>query len=91
MVDDCGGLPMTAAYSREDRMNLLYRQVPTSSWLSHAEEATLVLGANRWQVFWQVFVPLSIPGMLAGSVLVFLLTASSFVRTRLSGMALCCK
>jgi putative spermidine/putrescine transport system permease protein len=42
------------------------------------EEAAIVLGANPWQVFWRVFVPLSIPGMIAGSVLVFLLTASSF-------------
>jgi putative spermidine/putrescine transport system permease protein len=39
-------------------------------------------------VFWRVFVPLSIPGMLAGSVLVFLLTASSFVTPRLIGQSL---
>ncbi|RMF85465.1 MAG: ABC transporter permease, partial [Nitrospinota bacterium] len=49
------------------------------------EEAAMVLGANRFHVFWRVIFPLSIPGVAAGSMLVFLLTASSFVTPRLIG------
>ena len=52
------------------------------------EAAAMILGANRLQVFWRVILPLSLPGMLAGSVVVFLLTASSFVTTRLIGQNL---
>jgi putative spermidine/putrescine transport system permease protein len=39
-------------------------------------------------VFARVILPLSLPGMLAGSVVVFLLTSSSFVTTRLIGQNL---
>lgn len=49
------------------------------------EEAAMLLGANRFHVFWRVIFPLSIPGVAAGSMLVFLLTASSFVTPRLIG------
>jgi ABC-type nitrate/sulfonate/bicarbonate transport system permease component len=31
----------------------------------------MVLGANRFQVFYRVTLPLSIPGVVAGSLLVF--------------------
>lgn len=48
----------------------------------------MVLGANRLHVFLRVIFPLSIPGVLAGSIVVFLLTASSFVTTRLIGQNL---
>ncbi len=49
------------------------------------EEAAMLLGANRFHVFWRVIFPLSIPGVAAGSMLVFLLAASSFVTPRLIG------
>ena len=49
------------------------------------EEAAMVLGANRFQVFYRVILPLSIPGIAAGSMLVFLLAAGSFVTPRLIG------
>ena len=49
------------------------------------EEAAMVLGANRLQVFYRVILPLSIPGIAAGSLMVFLLTAGSFVTPRLIG------
>lgn len=41
------------------------------------EEAAMVLGANRFQVFWRVIFPLSLPGVAAGSLMVFILTAGS--------------
>jgi putative spermidine/putrescine transport system permease protein len=49
------------------------------------EEAAMVLGANRLQVFYRVILPLSIPGIAAGSLVVFLLAAGSFVTPRLIG------
>jgi putative spermidine/putrescine transport system permease protein len=52
------------------------------------EEAAMVLGANRLQVFLRVLFPLSIPGVLAGSIVVFLLSASSYVTPRLIGQNL---
>jgi putative spermidine/putrescine transport system permease protein len=52
------------------------------------EEAAMVLGASRLQVFYRVILPLSIPGVAAGSMLVFLLAAGSFVTPRLIGQNL---
>jgi putative spermidine/putrescine transport system permease protein len=66
-------IPLAAALQKIDR---------------HLEEAAMALGANRVRVFFRVMLPLSIPGVLAGSVVVFLLTASSFVTTRLIGQNL---
>jgi putative spermidine/putrescine transport system permease protein len=66
-------IPLVAALQKIDR---------------NLEEAAMVLGANRLHVFWRVIFPLSIPGVLSGSVVVFLLTASSFVTPRLIGQNL---
>ena len=66
-------IPLAAALQKIDR---------------NLEEAAMVLGANRLHVFFRVIFPLSIPGLLAGSVVVFLLTASSFVTPRLIGQNL---
>jgi putative spermidine/putrescine transport system permease protein len=66
-------IPLAAALQKIDR---------------NLEEAAMVLGANRLHVFLRVIFPLSIPGVLAGSIVVFLLTASSFVTTRLIGQNL---
>jgi len=49
------------------------------------EHAAASLGANRWQVFWRVVWPLSMPGVLTGALLVFVLTISSFITPRLVG------
>jgi putative spermidine/putrescine transport system permease protein len=66
-------IPLTTALQKIDR---------------NLEEAAMVLGANRLHVFFWVIFPLGIPGVLAGSIVVFLLTASSFVTTRLIGQNL---
>jgi putative spermidine/putrescine transport system permease protein len=66
-------IPLAAALQKIDR---------------NLEEAAMVLGANRMRVFLRVIFPLSMPGVLAGSIVVFLLTASSFVTTRLIGQNL---
>lgn len=49
------------------------------------EEAARDLGCSKMGAFWKVIFPLSIPGMVAGSLFVFLLSFSSFVTPRLLG------
>lgn len=49
------------------------------------EEAAGVLGASRAVVLAKVVLPLSAPGILAGSILVFVLTVSALVTPRLLG------
>jgi putative spermidine/putrescine transport system permease protein len=49
------------------------------------EEASQSLGANPWQVVRDVVVPLSLPGVGAGSILVFVLAISAYATPRLVG------
>lgn len=48
-------------------------------------EATADLGANRWQGFWRVMLPLTMPGIAAGSVLVFITAAGNYIVPALLG------
>jgi putative spermidine/putrescine transport system permease protein len=43
------------------------------------------LGATRYQVFLRIFLPLSLPGVLAASVLVFVFSTGFFVTPALLG------
>lgn len=43
------------------------------------EEAARSLGASRWATFWRITIPLSMPGILAGSLLTFAISVSSYV------------
>jgi putative spermidine/putrescine transport system permease protein len=49
------------------------------------EEVARSLGGSRWATFWNVTVPLSMPGVLAGSLLVFAMAISSYVVPALMG------
>jgi putative spermidine/putrescine transport system permease protein len=49
------------------------------------EEAARGLGATRWKAFREVTLPLSLPGILAGSLLVFALSISAYVTPSLMG------
>jgi putative spermidine/putrescine transport system permease protein len=49
------------------------------------EQAAISLGASRARAFWRVTVPLSLPGVLAGSVFNFALSISAFVTPALVG------
>lgn len=47
------------------------------------EEAALDLGANEWQVFWRVTVPLLLPGIIAAALLCFTVSFDDYVITSL--------
>ena len=49
------------------------------------EESAAALGASRIETFFKVILPLSLPGIGAGSILVFTLTTSSFVLPAILG------
>lgn len=48
-------------------------------------EAARSLGSSRFRAFWKVVFPLSLPGVVAGSLFVFLLSFSAFVTPRILG------
>jgi putative spermidine/putrescine transport system permease protein len=48
-------------------------------------DAAANLGASRWRMFVEVTLPLSLPGILAGSMLVFTLSASAYATPSLVG------
>jgi spermidine/putrescine transport system permease protein len=50
-------------------------------------EAAEVLGARPWSRFWQVTLPLSMPGVVAGCLLVFIPALGSFLTPDLLGGA----
>ncbi|KAB8144098.1 ABC transporter permease [Chloroflexia bacterium SDU3-3] len=50
-------------------------------------EASADLGADRWRSFLRVMLPLTMPGVVAGSVLVFIPTIGQFVVSELLGGA----
>jgi ABC-type spermidine/putrescine transport system permease subunit I len=48
-------------------------------------QAATLLGATEWQVFRRVTLPLSVPGIVAGSTIVFLLAMSAYLTPNLLG------
>lgn len=48
-------------------------------------EAAFDLGANDWHAFWRVILPLTLPGVVAGSMLVFIPAIGAFVTPDLMG------
>jgi len=50
-------------------------------------QAARNLGASDWRAFWHVFLPLSLPGVVGGSLLVFILSVGYFITPRLLGGA----
>src|ERR1700747_943070 len=51
------------------------------------EEAAQNLGANWYRMFWRVVLPLSLPGLISGCLLVYSLSISAFVTPALMGNA----
>ena len=63
-------LPLFIALSKIDRSVL---------------EAAQDLGANSWQTFWRVILPLSLPGAVSGVTMVFIPALTTFVISALLG------
>jgi spermidine/putrescine transport system permease protein len=51
----------------------------------HFVEAANDLGANDWKAFWRVVLPMTLPGVIAGFILVFIPTIGAFVTPDLLG------
>jgi putative spermidine/putrescine transport system permease protein len=49
------------------------------------EKAAQNLGASRWQTFWRISFPLSLPGIGAGALLVFIMALGFFITPALLG------
>jgi ABC-type spermidine/putrescine transport system permease subunit I len=47
--------------------------------------SALSLGANPWKTFWRVYFPLSLPGVVAGSILVFTMGLGFFITPAVLG------
>lgn len=48
---------------------------------TEAEDNARVLGANRWQIFTRVTLPMILPGVIAGSLFTFLVSTNLFLLT----------
>lgn len=48
-------------------------------------QAAFDLGASRWQVLWQIEVPLAAPGIVVGSLLTFVLAAGALAESKILG------
>ena len=47
--------------------------------------ASALCGANRWQVFWRVFLPSCMPGIAAGCLMVFVMSLGYFITPAILG------
>jgi len=48
-------------------------------------DAAFDLGASRWQVFWEIEVPLSMPGVVIGFLLTFVLAVGAITEAKVMG------
>ncbi len=48
-------------------------------------QAAALCGASRWQAFWRVLLPLSVPGIAAGALMVFVMSLGYFITPALLG------
>jgi putative spermidine/putrescine transport system permease protein len=50
-------------------------------------DASRVLGAGEWRTLWRITIPLSVPGVIAGCILVYTACITAFVTQTLIGGA----
>ena len=48
-------------------------------------KAAMDLGASRWQTFWHITLPLSVPGVMVGAFLTFVLAIGDFITPQILG------
>lgn len=51
----------------------------------HLVEAARDLGANNWHTFWRIALPLTLPGAIAGCILVFIPSIGTFITSDMLG------
>ena len=51
----------------------------------YLEEAAEIHGAKRWRVYWRVIIPLSLPGLISTSLLLFNIIMGAFVSALILG------
>ncbi len=61
-------------------MTAVFKSIPTS-----LEEAAINLGASRIRTFWNISLPLAMPGIIASALLIFLYSLDEFTGTLLVG------
>lgn len=70
-------------------MLLPFMVLPTFNTMTQIDKRLLLagegLGAPPWRVFWDIFFPLSLPGLMAGSLIVFVSSLGFFVVPALLG------
>jgi ABC-type spermidine/putrescine transport system permease subunit I len=80
---------MTAVIVGMTQVQLPYMIVPLISTLQKLpqdlEDASADLGATKWQTFWKVTIPQSVPAIASGMSLVFILSYTMFVVPTLMG------
>ncbi|CAM2197011.1 putative spermidine/putrescine transport system permease protein [Paraburkholderia kururiensis] len=63
--------------------------MPLNATLRSIDPSTLraaaICGASRWQAFWRVLVPLALPGVASGALMVFVMALGYFVTPALLG------
>jgi putative spermidine/putrescine transport system permease protein len=68
-----GMIQFNLAFVILNLLNVMLKIQPT------LEEASMNLGATRWQTFFKIIWPLSLPGVLSASLIAFALSMNSFV------------
>lgn len=48
-------------------------------------DAARAMGANKLTILWRIILPLSLPGLIAGAVLIFVPVVGSFMEPRILG------
>ena len=61
------------------------REINVSSIDASVEDAACNMGASRWHTFWTVTFPLSLPGIISGCLLVFILAIGYYITPALLG------
>ena len=69
--------------------SMLFMVVPIFSVLDSMDdsyvEAAYDLGANSWTVIWRIVIPYAMPGIVSGSIMVFMLTLGNYLVPNLLG------
>lgn len=70
-------------------MSVLFMVIPIMSTLESLDdsliEAACDLGASKWTIFTRIIIPYSMPGIIAGSIIVFMLVIGDYLAPNLLG------